>query len=211
MKNRKPIDLIIQKLKSYGFEFVQAHVLDIFAGEGDWQTIYYADKVKSLEAWEINSSYKSGLVKNIPKAKVKITDSVKECDKKKYFGQFDLIMIDNPQNCYGINKIYAEHFDVIPKIAKLLKPKGGVLIFNINREPFDFHQFSKWEKRRQVYYSRKHTEKISHRWLENFYKKLFLQFGYQTIWHFKVSRRDFEHHDYLYYYVYYLKLYRDEK
>jgi len=57
--------------------------LEIFAREGDWQTQAYADKVKSLEAWEINPAFESALRKNLPGAKILITDSIEELENKK--------------------------------------------------------------------------------------------------------------------------------
>jgi hypothetical protein len=48
------------------------------------------------------------------------------------FSKYDFIVVDNPQNCYGPKLKYCEHFEVIPKIARLLD-KEGIIIFDINK------------------------------------------------------------------------------
>jgi hypothetical protein len=190
---------IIQILKGKGLDLSQMRALEVFAREGDWQTIAYADEVKSLEAWEINPVFKNGLRKNLPKAKIKITDSIKEIKKKEHFDKFDFIVVDNPQNCYGPNSKYCEHFDVIPDICRLLNKKG-IIIFNINKNPFNFKRFPRWQEMRAKFYERKGTNRLSIQWLLNFYKNLFKKSGYSTKFCFNVMRTS-----YLHYLVYFLQ------
>lgn len=190
---------ILRILKKKDIDLLSMRALEVFAREGDWQTIAYLDQVKSLDAWEINPVFKEGLRKNLPKAKIKITDSVKEIRKKEHFEKYDFIVIDNPQNCYGPNNEYCEHFDLIPEIARLLNKKG-IIIFNINKEPFDFEKFPNWRRRRTKFYGRKNTNKLSVQWLLDFYKNLFKKFGYSTKFCFNVLRA---HH--LHYLVYFLQ------
>lgn len=197
-------------LKRRGVDISQMRALEVFAREGDWQTIVYAPRVKSMEAWEINPLFKAGLKKNLPEAKIKITDSVKEIRNKKYFGKYDFIVLDNPQGCYGPRAQYCEHFDVILPALKLFNGKG-VLIFNVNKQPFNFDNFPNWQKRRAAFYKRKNTAKLSIVWLMNFYKKLFKKNGYSTKFCFNMSRGDYKHNDYLHYLVYYLVKTRKRK
>lgn len=195
---------ICAELKNKGLDLSKMKTLEIFARDGSWQTTAYAEKVKSVEAWEIDQIFKKDLRKNLPKAKIRIIDSIKEIRNKNNFSKYDFIVVDNGQGCYGNKNQYCEHFDVVPQIAKLINNEG-VIIFNINREPFNFDNFPKWQKRRNIYYNRKNIRKLSLKWLLNFYKKLFLNFGYKTSFSFSVSRNDFEHNDYLHYLVYYLR------
>jgi hypothetical protein len=192
---------VINRLKQKGIDLSRVRALDIFAREGDWQTAAYASKVTSLDAWEIDPKFKKGLKKNIPNARIKIVDSIKEIRKKEHFGKYDLIVVDNPQNCYGAKNEYCEHFNVIPQIAKLLD-KEGVIIFNINKQPFGFDDFPGWQTRRAQFYGRKNTGKLTLKFLLGFYKNLFKKSGYSTKLCFNMSRNDWAHNDYLHYLVF---------
>src|SRR3989344_6827208 len=136
----KAMKKIVSKLKAKGIDLSQMKTLEIFAREGDWHTRSYADEVRSLDAWEIDPKFKKNLSKNLPNAKIKITDSIKEIGRKSNFSKYDFIVIDNPQYCYGPKLKYCEHFEIIPRIAKLLNNEG-LLIFDINRKPFNFDNF----------------------------------------------------------------------
>jgi hypothetical protein len=171
-----------------GLNLKGVKALEVFAREGDWQCSAYADKCKSLECWEINPEYKAGLHKNLPKAKIKICDSIKQIDKCR--SRFDFIVVDNPQNIYGK---YCEHFEVIPKIAKILS-KNGILVFNVNIKPFGKNP--KWDKRRKKFYGID-AKKLNLGWLELFYWDLFYQAGYMMSAGIAVKRND-----YLYYLIY---------
>jgi len=70
--------------------------LEVFARDGSWQTIQYAPSYKTVECWEIDPKYKKDLKKNVPNAKIKICDSIKQIDKCR--SKFDLVVVDNPQN-----------------------------------------------------------------------------------------------------------------
>ncbi len=190
---------ILQNKKNVRLSNMKA--LEFFARDGSWQTAAYADKIATLDAWEIDPSFEKALKKNLPKAKIKITDSLKEMGLKRNSERYDLIVIDNGQNCYGEDRKYCEHFDVLPDIAHLLNKKG-ILIFNINKKPFGYNRFSDWKARRQQFYGRKQTAAISLNWLLLFYKRLFKKAGYNTKFCFSVSREDYEHDDYLHYLVY---------
>lgn len=194
---------ICKILKDTEVNLSEMKALEIFARDGSWQTIAYMDKVKSLDAWEIDPIFRKALKRNLPKAKIKIVDSIKEIKKKSNFFKYDFIVADNGQGCYGDKEQYCEHFNVVPHVAKLLN-KEGIIIFNINKEPFDFDNFPKWQKIRSTYYNKHNTRKLSLKWLLTFYRKLFLEFGYKTKFSFSVSREDFEHNDYLHYLAYYL-------
>ncbi len=195
---------VVNELKLRGVDLSKMRALEVFAREGDWHTQSYVNKVGSLEAWEIDPKFKKGLSKNLPKAKIVITDSIKEINKKKNFSKYDFIVVDNPQYCYGPNLKYCEHFEVIPKIAKLLE-KQGIIIFNINRQPFGFDELHLWQKRREEFYKLKDTSNISIKFLLNFYKKLFLNFGYRTKFSFNMVRGTKAKGNYLHYLAFHLK------
>lgn len=177
---------IVKKLKLKGNK-----ALEVFARDGSWQTTAYASNYKVVDCWEIDPQYKKALKKNVSNANIKICDSIKQVDKCR--SRYDLIVVDNPQNTFGK---YCEHFELIPKIARLLT-RNGTLIFNVNIRPFDYEKYPKWEKRRQKYYGLKNTKHLCLGWLELFYWDMFYQAGYWFQGGFAVKRND-----YLYYLVY---------
>lgn len=201
----KKVVAIFQK---EGIDLSKMRALEVFSRDGSWQTICYADKVKSLDAWEINPIYIKKLKINLPKANIKKTNSIEEIKKKSYKSKYNFIVIDNPQGCFGVNNEYCEHFDIIPHICTLLH-REGILVFNINKNPFSLDNFPEWKKRRALFYGRKRTNKLSIKWLLAFYKKIFYKEGYEELFSFSISRGDFKHNDYLHYLVYYLKGHRE--
>ena len=178
------------------------NALEVFGRAGDWHTTAYANRVKSLQVWEIDKKWKNILKKNLPNAKIKILDSIKTIVENLEPSKFDLIVIDNPMNTWGTKKepdFYCEHFDFIKHIGNIID-KEAILIFNINKNPFDYDKFLEWKKRREKFYKRKRTSKLSLQFLILFYKKLFLMIGYKTIFQ-KIFKRD----EYLDYFVFFLR------
>ena len=178
------------------------NALEVFGRAGDWHTTAYANRVKSLQVWEIDKKWKNILKKNLPNAKIKILDSIKIIVENLEPSKFDLIVIDNPMNTWGTKKepsFYCEHFDFIKHIGNIID-KEAILIFNINKNPFDYDKFLEWKKRREKFYKRKRTSKLSLQFLILFYKKLFLMIGYKTIFQ-KIFKRD----EYLDYFVFFLR------
>lgn len=196
---------ILDRLEKEGLDLSKMRALEVFAREGDWQTRVYADKVKSLEAWEIDPAFEKNLKKNIPHAKIKITNSMVEIKKKDNFSKYDFIVIDNGQSCYGPNQEYCEHFEVVPQIARLLD-KEGILIFNVNREPFGYDKLPLWKARREEFYNSTKTDNMSIEWLLDFYQNLFKKYGYDTKFSFNMERGTPERNNYLHYLVFYLKV-----
>ena len=99
------------------------HALEVFGRGGDWHTTVYANKVKSLQVWEIDKKWKSVLKKNLPNAKIKIRDSIKTIVENLEPSKFNLVIIDNPMNTWGTKKepdLYCEHFDFIKNIGNIM-------------------------------------------------------------------------------------------
>ena len=180
----------------------ELNALEIFGRAGDWHTTVYANRVKSLQVWEIDKKWKNILKKNLPNAKIKILDSIKTIVENLEPSKFDLIVIDNPMNTWGTKKepnLYCEHFDFIKYIKNIID-KEAILIFNINKNPFDYNKFPEWKKRREKFYERNRTSKLSLRFLIWFYKKLFLKIGYKTVF-----QKIFKRHEYSDYFVFFLR------
>ena len=176
--------------------------LEVFGRTGDWHTTVYANKIKSLQVWEIDKKWKNALKKNLPNAKIKILDSIKTIVENLEPSKFDLIIIDNPMTTFGTKKepnLYCEHFDFIKNIGNIID-KEAIIIFNINKNPFDYDKFPEWKKCREKFYERKRTAKLGIRFLIKFYKKLFLKIGYKTVF-----QKIFKRHEYSDYFVFFLR------
>ena len=173
------------------------HVLDIFAREGDWQSFRLNNKVKSLEAWEINEEFIPNLKKNLPNANVYCRDSIQFINNNDY-SKFDLLVIDNGLNCYGQNKEYCEHFDFIKNIKNVVW-QDSFIIFNVARKPFNYSNYPEWIKRRNEFYQVEDSSDLSLEFIETFYKKLFNDIGFEVTEYYTECREYYNDIDYLYY------------
>lgn len=176
---------IIEDLTHHNIDLKNLSVLDFFAREGDWQTKVIADKVKVIHAWEVNPEFEENLKKNLPNAKIKIGDSFSFC--KNSDERFDLIILDNPQGCFGINQDKCEHFDALPEILNLLNNQS-IVIFNVKTEPFDYHKHEKWQSRRNDFYQRQDCSNLDKEFSFNFYKNYFETLGFKVDymnWHIR--------------------------
>ena len=198
--HKRMIDVIAFLEKQVDISKLDA--LEVFGRAGDWHTTAYANKIKSLQVWEIDKKWKNTLKKNLPNAKIKILDSVKTIVENLEPSKFDLIVIDNPMTTFGTKKepsLYCEHFDFIKNIGNIID-KEAIIIFNINKNPFDYDKFPEWKKRREKFYERKRTSKLGIGFLTKFYKKLFLKIGYKTVF-----QKIFKRHKYSDYFVFFLR------
>jgi hypothetical protein len=159
---------IVDKLINCGTNFSDLSALEFFAREGDWQTQSYGRLVKSLEAWEIDEVFIPKLKSNLPYAEIKNVDSFHQAKITK--NKFDFIVIDNPQNIYGNNNEYCEHFECLLLAARLLNDKG-FLIFNINISPFAYDRSPDWKRRREFFYKTPNTSRLDFKSLRKFYEE----------------------------------------
>ena len=200
---RARINELISILEKKSIKFETLNALEMFAGNGSMHTTAYANKVKSLEVWEIDSKWKNELTKNLPLAKIKIIDSVQTINQNGNLPKFDLIVIDNPIPLFGSEEEpdkYCEHFDFIKKIGNLIDD-NVIIIFIINKRPFNYDKLPLWKKRRNEFYGAVDTSNMSLEFLLSFYKELFRNVGFETIFHVSVAR----HTPHLDYFAYNLK------
>jgi len=193
----KAMKRICFELESRSINLGNMSALEFFAREGDWQTIAYANKVKTIEAWEINPEFKLSLMKNLPGATVRIGDSFERARDSSVKGMFDMIVFDNPQGTFGKNEQYCEHFEAIETVSALAK-KQAIVIFNVNYRPFNFNNLLLWQKRRTQFYEKKDTGYLSIDFLLSFYEDYFSRKGFQKEFCFAVNRNE----EYLSYLVY---------
>ena len=55
-----------------------------------------------------------------------------------------------------------------------------IIVFNINKEPFNYDHQLAWKKRREEFYGAVNTSNLSIEFLLNFYKELFLNLNLAT-------------------------------
>ena len=198
-KFHENMNKVLQKLEKKGIELEKLNAVEVFGREGDWHTVAYCNKVKSMEIWEINESYKKNLEKNCPNAIIRILDSIENIlnyNKKK---KFNFIVIDNPMSNYGKNDSYCEHFNIIENIENI-STKNPIIVFNVNRNPFNLNQNRLWKKRREQFYKTNNTSKLTIDFLLQFYQKLFEEEKWKVVFSFFIAR-----HEYLDYLVFKLE------
>ena len=188
---------VCEKLGRHGYNMSDMDALEFFAREGDWQTKEYAGKVKTVEAWEVNPNFENGLKKNLPDAVIRIGNSFELARDDMNKGKFDFIIIDNPQCLYGPNNEYCEHFEALELVPFLLKERG-IVMFNINSNPFDYDKHPEWQKRRNEFYNLTDTSLLTKDFLLSFYKDFFKQMGLKIEFAWFESRNE----QYLAYLIY---------
>jgi len=151
--------------------------LEVFGREGDWQTIHYADKVKSLEVWECNPEYEENLRKNLPNATVKITDSYEEI--KRTPNKFGLVVIDNPLLATG----HIDHFDLFPHVFRVLKDRAFLVVSMFyDLKSYPLYEKLDEEKKRVILDAR--TRFYGQKWMSTYfaYRNWALQNGFMPGW-----------------------------
>lgn len=157
---------ICARVQAAGEPLAGYRALEFFARQGDWQTRSYAHLVAELHAWELDPQHDKALRANLPQAHVRIGDSFELAQEPQYHRRFNWLILDNPQMTYGI---YCEHFEALD-IAPALMASVGVVIFNVNKKPFDYDRRPDWQERRFAYYGRDAAQ-LETSFLLDFYRK----------------------------------------
>lgn len=181
----KAMSLIMNQLSQRGIDISCLKALEFFARKGNWHTLSYANKVNSIAAWEIEAKYSDDLMANIPHSAIRIGDSFELAKEAQYFESFNFIIFDNPQGVFGK---YCEHFECISLTPNLISNNGGIVIFNINKNPFSYDKESIWAKKRNKYYNKSDTSNLDVDFLLNFYENSFKSLGFKTIFSFEQQR-----------------------
>lgn len=172
--------------EEHGIDISNFVALDFFARAGDWQTKYFAERVQKTFAWEIDEKFEKELKKNLPSnSEVTIGDSFSLCLEKKGF--FDMVVLDNPQGCYGANNEHCEHFEALPLALDCLKDEG-VIIFNVKVEPFNYEDKELWRYRRNSFYSLSDCSKLEKEFVFDFYESYMRDNGFSVDFNFWTRR-----------------------
>ena len=127
---KTPMDVVFLTLQVHKLLPKPLIALEVFGMHGLWVAYDYAHLCDYLELWEIEPIYAKFARKFIPKAVVKIGDSIKAVKEKRLLREnYNFIVIDNPLwSPYGPG--YCEHFDLFPDVFGYLG-KSGVLVMNV--------------------------------------------------------------------------------
>lgn len=169
------IKKILSHLEDAGISLKELTALDFFAREGDWQTHQVAKKVSKIHAWEIESKFEKKLRDNLPSnAEIVIGDSFETLKSNKEI--FDLIVLDNPQGCFGNG--YCEHFEALPSVLSHLAD-SCVIIINVKVKPFNYEDKHEWRQRRNDFYGVDATC-LDEEFVFKFYNQYFSSHGFYT-------------------------------
>jgi hypothetical protein len=193
---RVPMARVCARLEAAGIDLGSCRALEFFAREGDWHTTTYASKVAELDAWEIDPSCEAALRKNLPDACIRIGDSFEFATQREFASQFDLIVYDNPQMFFGSCNQYCEHFEALSTLPNLMKPQAAV-VFNVNRKPFDYDKWPRWQARRRQFYECPDAAQLTPEFVMDFYGWHFNRLGLTTRLAF-LEPRHLSHVDYFF-------------
>jgi hypothetical protein len=124
-----PMQVILRRLARRGLDPRTMHALEVFGASGAFHTLDYAERVASLEVWEIDPSYESALHANLPRARVRITDSFEEL--RGTSGRYDLVVLDNPMGGWGGG--HHDHFDILPLVFRVLSERAAIVLTVVPR------------------------------------------------------------------------------
>ena len=185
---------LFKKLEEKNVKFSAMKAIELFSRDGTLHTKYYANKIASLDAWEIDTQWEIELRKNLPNATIIIGDSIDYILNSKNKTTYDLIVIDAPLNNFGetnnsINTgAFCEHFDIIEHIGNLIDKKA-IIIFNVNIKPFNYDKWPLLKKRRDEFYGENvDTSNLKIDFLLDFYTELFKNVGLKTDFHINNPR-----------------------
>ena len=181
----EPIQKVLRKLKRKKIVLKELDALEIFGYTGEYHTRFYAPFVHSLEVWEIDPKCEESLKKNLPQARIKITDSFREI--KNTGKKFDLIVVDNPMSMFGDN---CEHFNLFPDIFNITKNQA-ILILNVipkitagdKKNWPDLFNEKQLEHRRK-FYKVENPDNIELKDMISSYKGLCTENGLEIAWFF---------------------------
>lgn len=183
--------LVTLDLGTAGYKLDEFNVLEMFAGDGSRHVMDYAKRVKSVELWEVNPNLIADLGFKFPTATVRCVDSMKEALSPDHQARFDMVVVDAPLNLFGQDGAlfteddsYCEHFEALPLALDMLEPSGGVVLFNVLHDPYEYDHQKAWQKRRQEFYGTWHTDSMPLGWLSMFYYRFFDNRG----WEIKFNR-----------------------
>lgn len=187
--SKTPLEIIMDELTHRGVNPSQLSVLEVFGGDGKYQTQYYASLVKELDIWEIKPDCIQALQQDYPAARVLAVDSYQAV--KQWERQYDFIVVDN---FVEMLDCHCEHFDLFPELYQLCSD-DAIMVLNVlstvdgetlRLRPKLFTQ--EHLQCRSQFYGTDHPERMTLDELALFYGSLGYTQGFEMEWCFFVQR-----------------------
>lgn len=184
-----PIQKAMRELGRHGMELRSLRALEVFGFTGERMTRYYADDVASLDVWEIEPGLEAVLRRNLPRAKVLITDSFAEV--RRTDGTWDLVVIDNP--------IWpGEHFGLFPSIFRILSGRSALVVrvlpevTEVTKRRYPGVFDAEHERQRREFYATDNPERILLPDLIEDYREMARAHGHACEWDRVIHLREFD-------------------
>lgn len=187
-----PTQRVFRALADRGVRTQDLDALDVFAHNGFFQTRDFHPRVRSLEAWEVDPRMEADLRRNLPGAKIKITDSFQEIRSTP--ATYGLVVLDPPSTDFGAQHQYHEQFDIFPEVFRVLRD-DAVVVLNLipggTPETAPGGRFAFSEKRlarRAAFYSTDHPERLTVEEMLPAHRALAEANGFTLAWHVAAPR-----------------------
>lgn len=187
-----PMHKVLSKLSRRGINPGTLHALEVFGDRGENHTHDIASRVAGLDIWEIQPECEPILRQKFPQATIKITDSYEEI--KRTSKKYGLVVSDNT----GIAFNHFEHFDLFPAIFNVLT-HPAVIILNVIPHLDTTNQ--EYLRQRQQFYQAADPANITFAEIEQTYRNLAAQNGWQVEWMFFERRWTFSGRKNIVYYA----------
>ena len=174
------------------------HGLELFAGDGRRQVEHYADRLASVELWEIDPECSRVLQARYPLARVRTVDSIHALATEDDLDRYDFVAVDNPLTIFGPDGRYCEHFEVLPHLHRVLAPRAVVLLDLVPR-PYGARQQPEWMARRSAFYGIEDAEDVDVDVMMRHYTDHFDRAGWSTRHSTAVCREYDAGRDYFWY------------
>ena len=186
-QRKNAFERVLEQLAYRDIPLAELDALEMFGGRGDFVTKYYADKVRSLEIWEIRSELEPTLRRGFPDATVKITDAFEEIHTTTQ--RFSLVVMDDPVFVV-MQRMHYEHFDLFPHVFRILQPRAILalnIVFDYTKARERCDNYYHHQQARAQFYGTQQPDELT---MLNTYRMLAEQQGYALDWYLLQRRTD---------------------
>lgn len=152
--------------------------VELFAGNGHLYTALLARHCRSVLGCDVEPRHQAAFERNVCGGTFVCRDSVQWLEALDIgVNTWHIVSVDNPLGIFG-PRPYCEHFDVVPHLHKIVRPKS-VVALNIVRKPYSYDIHPEWQQRRADFYGRPSAE-LRADWTVKYYETLLARQGLQV-------------------------------